>query len=502
MPASARLKWLHTPSRNNGPGAVTNQMEVSDVIPAGFGYVSAVSSNPTNYYSFGLGRWVFPFGLASGVTETLAITVSANTAGLYTNTATILVPPGVTDPNTNNNMSSAVVTVTNAPTYKITGFVLFCATNGPGLSNVTIQLTGNGISNTTVSGAGGMYMFTNVPAGNGYVLTPSRTNYTFLPASLTLNVTSNTTAGNFVGYTFVIQGQVREGTNLMPVKPMPAVAVKLAGAQTRTNFTDAGGFYVFTNLPAGAYSLTPMTNGYCFDPTNVTLYLTNLAAVTNNCTNVVNFVGTSNTPPGIAVQPQSVTNCVGGSLTLSVTVTGCPPFSFQWRFDTNVIVGATNATFTITNLTGSNFGGYFVVITNAFGAVTSAPACVTVCVPGLGSRTKVVNVMPNRFSNENAQNSEPSIGVSPMNPTNILIACFDQVRPAVDAPFVFITMNNPFFLSDAGGGGPLSWSLYADYNHGDVGVEWSAGGTAYAALLNNTGVRRLSVSSSPALCAA
>jgi len=99
-------------ARNNGPSTITNQITVSEVIPSGFDYVSDNSSGTGAYYSYGLGQWVFPTGLVANATKTLAITLRANTNGVFTNTATINVPSGVTDPNTNNNSSSAVVTNT------------------------------------------------------------------------------------------------------------------------------------------------------------------------------------------------------------------------------------------------------------------------------------------------------------------------------------------------------------------------------------------------------
>jgi uncharacterized repeat protein (TIGR01451 family) len=98
--------------RNNGPGTVTNQLVVTEVIPPGFDYVGDNSAGTGSYYSFGLGQWVMPTGIVAGAMQTVAITVRAITAGTYTNTAIINVPNGVTDPNTNNNSASVTVTVT------------------------------------------------------------------------------------------------------------------------------------------------------------------------------------------------------------------------------------------------------------------------------------------------------------------------------------------------------------------------------------------------------
>jgi uncharacterized repeat protein (TIGR01451 family) len=97
---------------NNGPATVTNQLIVSEVIPPGYDYVGDNGAGTGNYYSWGLGQWVFPTGIVANATQTLTVTLIANAPGVYTNRAIIIVPDGYSDPNTNNNTSSAVVTNT------------------------------------------------------------------------------------------------------------------------------------------------------------------------------------------------------------------------------------------------------------------------------------------------------------------------------------------------------------------------------------------------------
>ena len=86
------------------------------------------------------------------------------------------------------------------------------------------------------------------------------------------------------------------------------------------------------------------------------------------------FLPASTSPPAITNQPVSRTNLVGSTATFTVTA-GPPPLSYQWRFNTNtIIVGATNATLTLTNLQLSNAGSYMAIITNNAGSITSAVA--------------------------------------------------------------------------------------------------------------------------------
>ena len=69
---------------------------------------------------------------------------------------------------------------------------------------------------------------------------------------------------------------------------------------------------------------------------------------------------------------------VGASTNLSVTAGGTTPLSYQWQFKNVSIAGATTSTLSLANLTLSQSGPYRVIVTNIAGAVTSAPAVVTV----------------------------------------------------------------------------------------------------------------------------
>jgi hypothetical protein len=92
-------------------------------------------------------------------------------------------------------------------------------------------------------------------------------------------------------------------------------------------------------------------------------------------------VTVSTTAPSFSAQPSSLTLQTGQSSSLSVTVTGAPPPTLQWRFNGNAIAGATSATLSLSNVTTANSGRYDVVATNVAGAVTSDVATVTVAAP-------------------------------------------------------------------------------------------------------------------------
>jgi hypothetical protein len=85
-------------------------------------------------------------------------------------------------------------------------------------------------------------------------------------------------------------------------------------------------------------------------------------------------------PPTIVTQPASTNLAAGSSVQFTVGVSGTAPFSYQWRrFGSNVlsderVSGSTSPTLTIGKIYAADAGGYTVVITNVWGAVTSTPA--------------------------------------------------------------------------------------------------------------------------------
>ena len=74
----------------------------------------------------------------------------------------------------------------------------------------------------------------------------------------------------------------------------------------------------------------------------------------------------------------------------------------------------------------------------------------------------MVDTIPTSDSAETDQNSEPSIGVDPINPTLLFAATF-----GVGA--------NPYFVStDAG----ATWSIFGTLNHNDTSSAWKTDGSA------------------------
>ena len=108
--------------------------------------------------------------------------------------------------------------------------------------------------------------------------------------------------------------------------------------------------------------------------------------------NVTLMAATLNGPqPLILTQPASSTNWVGQNQQFSVSAMGWPALGYQWWREANgvyapladggQISGSTTPTLTISNLVFANATNYYVVVTNAYGSVTSGVANLTVLPP-------------------------------------------------------------------------------------------------------------------------
>lgn len=84
-------------------------------------------------------------------------------------------------------------------------------------------------------------------------------------------------------------------------------------------------------------------------------------------------IGTSNNPPAIVVPPLPRSTDIGSNIVFAVSASGDTPISYQWRLNGTNLVGAASASLTRNNVQLSQAGDYSVVVTNLFGAVTSAP---------------------------------------------------------------------------------------------------------------------------------
>jgi hypothetical protein len=89
-------------------------------------------------------------------------------------------------------------------------------------------------------------------------------------------------------------------------------------------------------------------------------------------------VNTTPTTPFFTLQPKNQTNTVGGSVTLSALADGTGPISYQWTFFGTNLSGQTTPTLTLTNLSFTQTGPYYVIATGGAGSANSATSYVAV----------------------------------------------------------------------------------------------------------------------------
>jgi endonuclease/exonuclease/phosphatase family metal-dependent hydrolase len=118
-------------------------------------------------------------------------------------------------------------------------------------------------------------------------------------------------------------------------------------------------------------------------------------------------------PPVITAQPLGKTNAVGSTISFSVTATGSGPLTYQWRLGGTNILGATSNPFTLANIQLTNNGNYSVLITNAFGSVTSSIAVllVTNAPPAITTQPSSQTVL----ASQPATFSVAATGTAPLN---------------------------------------------------------------------------------------
>ncbi len=88
-----------------------------------------------------------------------------------------------------------------------------------------------------------------------------------------------------------------------------------------------------------------------------------------------------NAPPTIVQPPQGQTSVIGGTVVFVVDAFGSNPLHYQWQLGGTNVAGATNYSLEIANVQATNAGAYRVVVANAFGSITSAPAALTLLFP-------------------------------------------------------------------------------------------------------------------------
>jgi len=208
---------------NNGPVNITAGATLTDILPAGFTYVS---DNGGGSYNSGTGLWTLP-ALTNGSNAQLQITATVNATGPYTNTATITSSPN-SDPNNSNNTASISVNVGATPaTPTLTSTAATCSSE-----EITTITNYDSALSYAFSPAGpsvtGTGEITGATAGTSYTVTASNATCTSASASFTNDAMLPTPA--------------------VPTLSTSAATCSAEGSTTITNYDSA---LTYTFSPAG-----------------------------------------------------------------------------------------------------------------------------------------------------------------------------------------------------------------------------------------------------------
>ena len=266
--------------------------------------------------------------------------------------------------NATSNTAALVVNTAPAITTQPVSLALCAGTN----ATFTVAATGTGLTyqwqKNTVNIAGATnasYTINNISAADAasyrVVITGTCGNLTSGAATLTVNTAP------------VITGQ-------------PASLIQCTG----TNAT-----FTVTATGTGLTYQWRKNSVNIAGATNASLTLNNITAadaasydvvITGTCGNATSNTATLvvNTAPAITTQPVSLVQCAGTNATFTVVATGTG-LTYQWQKNTVNIAGATNASYTINNITAADAASYRVVITGTCGNLTSGAATLTVNTP-------------------------------------------------------------------------------------------------------------------------
>jgi hypothetical protein len=186
---------------------------------------------------------------------------------------------------------------------------------------------------------------------------------------------------------FVVSNANVSGTVGTPITP---VAFTVTGAQT-----PAGSFRISGTLPPGLSVTNATSNGIVNGssgsitgtPTTAGSFTLSILAYEHANASGDSFgpttirftiAGAAATAPAITTQPASQSVTAGTAVTLSVTATGSPAPTYQWRKNGADITGATFSSLAFASAQSSDSAAYTVVVTNSAGSVTSSSATLTV----------------------------------------------------------------------------------------------------------------------------
>ncbi|KQC00063.1 gliding motility-associated C-terminal domain-containing protein, partial [Pedobacter sp. Hv1] len=294
---------------NAGPSTATG-VNVTDILPTGYTYVSATAPLGTTYNSM-TGLWAIGT-LANGSSTSLNITATVNASGNYTNTATIsATTPDLDLSNNSSSVTPITASMANVSVHKTVNnaspvvgsnvvFSITAANAGPSMAT--------GVTVTDILPTGYTFVSANAPAGTTYNNNTGLWTIGSLAngANAILTITAKVNATGLYANTATININEDDpdlSNNSSTVTPAPASTANISVSKTVDNLTPTvGSNVVFSirianNGPSVATAVTVtdiLPSGYTFisanAPAGTTYNSTNGLWSIGNLTNGANVV--------------------------------------------------------------------------------------------------------------------------------------------------------------------------------------------------------------------
>lgn len=284
-------------------------------------------------------------------------------------------------------------------------------------ANATLQVNSSlELGHTTISGNSALTSFGQLNVTNGTVCANNvivgavSTNNNISLNNATLRVT-NSLATNAAGLALLSMANSTLGFTITDGSSKALVKTLLAGGVT--NLVQLASVPVFASYPTQFVLVKYTTlNVDNFGLTNVPASTPGALLVSNGINSSIDLYLPVSPAPVITSQPLPFSGHPGDAFNLSVTNTGNPPLSYQWYYTNGIatnslsdgtgpsgsstLSGSTTNSLTMGNAQIGDSGGYFVVISNSFGVVTSSVVQVIISftaippsITGLNNQTNI-----------------------------------------------------------------------------------------------------------------
>ena len=132
-----------------------------------------------------------------------------------------------------------------------------------------------------------------------------------------------------------------------------------------------------TNIPGATATNYTRVNAQFVHAGNYTVVASNVSGMATSTVAALTIYAV----PEIMAQPESRTVNAGSNVLFTITASGVPAPTYQWRFNGTPIPGTTASSYIRANAQSADAGNYSVVVSNAVGSVTSSNAQLTVLGP-------------------------------------------------------------------------------------------------------------------------